>query len=436
MVIVESKEVAEKVLNELKNKELLVIPILSDRNLHPMKNSLAVLGVSTRTESYFFTIEHVDASELDINILREWKSTKPVWTLDKKLLSHLLPWNLLDVNSIEYLSSGVVTDYKEFQSNSYKQFCHMFENLRTPKCSKLNSIAPLMKHIEFLENGFIHAWSVIDTFKESQAYTFLNDIAIPALGFVERSGIYAESQLEFTEYNLYTTTGRCSNKFGGINYAAINKKDGSRKRYISRFERGMIVSSDYESFHLRLIADMIGWEFPAELPVHEYLGRQYFNKTEALTPEEYEESKLLTFKLLYSERRDKNVPEFFTAVYDYVDMLMVLLDRNGYILSPYYKREIKKDKIDSPTPQKVFSYMIQLAETELNLTTINKLQPLFKNKQSKPVLYTYDSLLFDFCLDDGKDLLIEAIKILSHDGKFPMRVFYGQNYHDLKKLTL
>jgi len=130
------------------------------------------------------------------------------------------------------------------------------------------------------------------------------------------------------------------------------------------------------------------------------------------------------------------VPEFFVKVYEYVDMLMVLLNQNGYILSPYFKREIRKDRIEEPTPSKVFNYMIQLAETEMNLAAINKLKPLFDGMRSCPVLYTYDSVLFDYDMTDGKELLTDTIRILSHDGKFPMRVDYGTNYNDLKRLYL
>ena len=47
--------------------------------------------------------------------------------------------------------------------------------------------------------------------------------------------------LVYSEYNPYTTTGRPSNRFGGTNFAALNKTDGSREKYISRFDGGMLV---------------------------------------------------------------------------------------------------------------------------------------------------------------------------------------------------
>ena len=125
--------------------------------------------------------------------------------------------------------------------------------------------------------------------------------------------ILVRNNKTFTEYNIYTTTGRPSNRFGGVNYAAINKEDGTRKSFVSRFEYGMLIEFDYDSYHLRLIADVIGYKFP-EGSVHRYFGRQYFGKEE-LTEEEYEQSKQMTFKLLYGgiTKEFENI-EFFKKV--------------------------------------------------------------------------------------------------------------------------
>ena len=43
------------------------------------------------------------------------------------------------------------------------------------------------------------------------------------------------SVCRYTEYNLYTSTGRPSNKFGGVNFAALNKEDGSRNSFVFIF---------------------------------------------------------------------------------------------------------------------------------------------------------------------------------------------------------
>ena len=101
----------------------------------------------------------------------------------------------------------------------------------------------------------------------------------------------------YSQYNYHTTTGRPSNAFGGFNFAAMSKEDGTRAAFCSRFERGALVEMDFDSYHVRLIATVIGYELP-ESSIHDYLGRFYFDTTE-LTEEQRAESKAITFRLLY-----------------------------------------------------------------------------------------------------------------------------------------
>lgn len=451
MKIVETVVEFEKVIERLQKEDTLIIPILTDSKAHPAMNPLCALCVSTRSESFLTGFNHNEVQNLNPDLLFRLMTSQNVWALDKKALEHTLPGLATHcVNSAEYLMTGTITPASSFLTLTHKKMYELYSRMKY-----VNKSVPIMQHIAYFESIIAHAWPIVNqsvSLCNTQAYHFLNNEATYALSFIESCGIHIDGALAeakygarihrymthntlYSEYNLFTSTGRCSNKFGGVNFAALSKKDGTRAMFTSRHENGVLVSMDFESFHLRLIADMIGYQFPTEMPVHEYLGRQYFGK-DSLTQEEYDEGKQISFKLLYGERPEVDVPEFFTAVYDYVDMLMVLLKQNGYILSPYHKREIRQDRIEDPTPSKVFNYMIQLAETELNLTAINQLKPLFNGMKSCPVLYTYDSVLFDYDMADGKELLMETIKILSHDGKFPMRVDYGTNYNDLKRLHL
>lgn len=448
MVIVETVAEFETVLTTIDKQDILLIPILVDAKTHPVVNPLCVLGLFTRVESYYITIDHNDGQSVDPSLLLRLNASQRVWAPSKKVIGHVLPHlaNVTDLQSVEYLQTGHITEGADFYTDCHRRLYNLYT-----RQVRINKSIPLMKHIQFLDAYVAHLWSfAVDV--DTSAFRFLNDIAIPATQFLESAGVHIEptiaeerfsspikrfitNELMYSEYNLYTTTGRPSNKFGGVNFAAINKHDGSRLMYTSRFENGILVLSDFESFHLRLIADMIGFDLPTDIPVHEFLGRQYFGKTE-LTPDEYDQGKQITFKLLYGESRDTNVPEFFTAVYQYIDMLMVLLDRHGYVVSPYYKREIRKENIENPTPSKVFNYMIQLAETESNLAGIQKLRTIYDGKMSRPTLYTYDSLLIDYNMDDGPELLTKTIEILSQNGKFPMRVYYGTTYNELKRLSL
>lgn len=451
MKIIESVSEWNELIEKVKNIDILAIPILTDQKTHPAMNPVCVFAISTGLESFLIGLNHNEVESLPLSIISCLEVCHRVWTPNKSGLMYI--WNgrnIYDTWSLEYLHSQTTPDDELKLTN-----LHNFMYSRYDKYMKINKSVPIMKHIEYIESIFEKHWNIVNTsghVVDDQSYKFLNDIAIPTLWEIERHGLvideemitekygsrikrYVNNNIVYSQYNLYTTTGRCSNRFAGINFASLNKTDGTREMFVSRHENGVLVMADFESFHLRLIADMIGYEFPMDIPVHEFLGKQYFDK-DVLTQEEYDEGKSITFKLLYGEDRDMNVPDFFVKVYKYIDMLMTILDTNGYIQSPYHKRKIFRSNIHNPTPSKVFNYMIQLAETEKNLSSIHDVLQLFTDKSSVPILYTYDSVLFDYNPIDGIELLKTSIDKLSGEGKFPMRIYFGTNYNNLKGLSI
>ena len=279
-------------------------------------------------------------------------------------------------------------------------------------------------------------------FRRYDAYAIDNFFAIEQNGLQVNPKLYTEkfqangihNGKVFTEYNLYTSTGRPSNKFGGINYAALNKDDGCRESFVSRHEHGMLLELDYDAFHVRLIADMIGFKLPAG-SVHEYFGKQYFD-TDALTEEQYEQSKQITFRLLYGgiDKDFAKIP-FFGEVKSYIGKLWKSFKRDGFIETTQFYRPMHADYLHEMNPNKLFNYQLQAGETEHNLITINNVNELIQSYKSKLILYTYDSLLFDYNLDDGKDFLFELKAVISEFGKYPVKIKAGINYHGMKDVT-
>ena len=64
---------------------------------------------------------------------------------------------------------------------------------------------------------------------------------------IEQNGLYTKDGYEYTKYNIFTQTGRPANSNNGINYAALNKDDGTRTKYISRFADGYLAEFDYDA---------------------------------------------------------------------------------------------------------------------------------------------------------------------------------------------
>ena len=70
---------------------------------------------------------------------------------------------------------------------------------------------------------------------------------------------------------------------------------------------------------------------------------------------------------------------------------------------------------------KLFNYMIQLLETENNMKVLNDLVPYLKDKKSKLILYSYDSFLFDFKIEDGLGFLTDIKEYIRTRWCFPPR---------------
>ena len=118
----------------------------------------------------------------------------------------------------------------------------------------------------------------------------------------------------------------------------------------------------------------------------------------------------------------------FSKTQEYIDLNWEMFNRVGYVETKLGKKIYKKNHLKL-NPQQLFNYLIQSYETETNMQTISKLDKLLKNKKSKLILYVYDSFLFDFDKEDGKETLIKVKEIISN--KYPIKLKIGENYNKL-----
>ena len=214
-----------------------------------------------------------------------------------------------------------------------------------------------------------------------------------------------------------------------MNFAALNKSDGSRKQFVSRFgKNGMLVEMDYDAYHLRLIGDVVDYKFPKG-SVHEHMAKFYGVG--------YEKSKGLSFQYLYGHIPDDVLKKnpFFKKVQVYIDEVWDQYKSSNSIKSDIYNKRIRKENLSDMNKNKVFNYLIQLTETESNMRMLTELIPKLEAYKSKLVLYSYDSFLFDFYMPDGLKFLHKVKKIIEQNGKFPVKVGKGWNYHEMKDIT-
>ena len=417
MVIIDNKEDLQKLRSKLKSDNVNCVPILSDTNFHPKKNRISLLYFEIDSEEFILPINHCESVRVKPF---DFKFDFKFNVLDKKSFLHLISEKLdvTDINLKYYLSTNQQLNVDEFETNA-----HHFYNRKYYKSMWINDVIPIMKHLEYCRKIISKIKDMNETHDEYD--TDLNN----ALYHIENNGIQTTTGIEYTSYNPFTSTGRPSNSFSGINYAALNKKDGSRKRFISRFGKdGMLVEMDFDAYHLRLIGEVIGYKFPKG-SVHEHMAKFYGC--------DYDEAKSLSFKYLYGFIPDdiKKINPFFEKVSDFIDKLWKDYKSTKTLTSNIYSRRIMGYNLHEMNKNKLFNYMIQTLETENNISILNKLIPSFVSQKSKLVLYNYDSFLVDFSNEDGVDFLRNIKETIEQNGKYPVKVSRGLNYDNMKDIT-
>ena len=413
-------------------QEYIVIPIFSDNLLHPLhkNNHLSLLYVKEAgKESEILTFDHVDAFQIDtFDFLKD----KTILTTNKKFLSYVYPFkNVYDINLLNYYIHN-----KQFDDQSPNSAIEFFYS-RFHHVQDINTVIPIFKHqwyCDQISKKIEETWNQKDSIN-FESYEHYNNDAISSFCSIEKSGIKVtkifdeknKRQLSnnklYSDYFLYTSTGRPSNNFAGTNFAALDKK----KKELIIPDNDYLVEYDYDACNLRIIADLIDYKFPKG-SAHDHLAELY--------NVDREEGKLITFKYLYG-----GIPwdvvqlnPFFSKVKDFIKILWDEFKDKKYIETPIYKRQIFKKNFEDMTDVKLFNYYIQAAETEQNIRTIIQLQRYLYKRQTSLILYVYDAFLIDFKEEDGIKTLKEIKKILE-GSKFMIRAKMGYNYSDMKDIT-
>lgn len=397
---------------------------------HPALTSPCVIYFRTfESKGYIFPINHSEAFKLSFAKVKEWIESKyeKIYTRDKKkCLYHFDSDKLIDLNYDTELDYTTIWS-RTFTKHGSLPFCTSLVPIPKIYEQEENSFEEIKRKIpkqvnEFYNTTFPTVFKAI----EEQGLKVHPDYFDKYFKYHEKEWFY-HGDTVYTKYNLYNLTTRPTNSFNGVNFAALNKNDGSRTAFIPKND--MFFEYDYDAYHVRILAKLINFPLDRD-SVHTQLGRMYFAK-DTLTEKEYNQSKELTFKQLYGGVFDKykDIP-FFKAMNEYVDKLWELFNATGK-LELIGGKILDKTEIQNPTPNKILNYIIQSAETYNNVVSVKQVIEYLENKQSKVILYTYDSFLVDYSLADGKEVL-EKIKQLFEVNGYVIKVAYGSNYNSLK----
>ena len=406
--------------------------IPTNENYHPALQNISLIYVRwiKGHKGYILCVNHSESLSLSItDILDKLSKVNNLYVLDKKAVLHHFPTlspQLIDVQLISSYNTLQDINIEQYESKVETDFKRKYYT-ETP-----STLIPIAKHYEKYENVYDHIEQNINKISEDlEPYAFLNHYVAPLFYNIEKQGIKLSKEpfIEhfktlpnpkfsvskgkiYTQYNLNTLTGRPSNAFNGINFAALNKTNGERAAFIP--ENDFLVEIDFKAYHPTIIAKLAGYEFTGNI------YDQLANEFPGSTPETIKE---LVFQQLYGGvRKDFQDKPFFKQVNDYTNRLW---SDNGVIGTQFGKR-FTKEMIENLTPQKLLNYIVQNTETIFNVVQFSAVMNLLKDKKTKIILYTYDSILLDY---DSSEILLNCITSLL---KFNHSTKTGHNYAEIK----
>ena len=440
-MIVDTELDLDAVFEYMRARKTLLVPVFADHQKHASINQLSCIYIYTEDDvERIVPIRHVEQIKGFTEHLQRFLDLTDIFIYDKKQWLQIggndAVW---DVKTLWWFTYG-----ESYDETHYYTPAHQFYWRRHTTFPNINALVPIMNHLAMCQKIRKYAWPMCMNVKLTDSYLKFNSIYPKTFAQIEQNGLHVTEGFRmpelqsngsvYTNYHYHTTTGRPSNAFRGFNIAAMNKEDGTRDAFISRFDRGALVEMDFDAYHVRLIARLIGYSLPAG-SVHEYFGRFYFDTTQ-LTTEQYEQSKQITFRLLYGgiDHEFLQIP-FFKQVNDFIYGLWATWKSKGYVKTPILQRRINKDAVQNMTANKLFNYYLQATETEVSVQKMQSVQDVLQGRETCLILYTYDSLLFDMPMHEAKEM-IPAIKTALEQGNFPVKTQVGNIYSKLDTISL
>lgn len=403
------------ILARIEHEVAYVEVIPTSHNLHPVENEVCAIYIRPRDDSkgYIIPINHSETINSTIDdCLKVLNSIKNIYVRDRKEFLHYFCLKHC------YQYSPSPHTYIPQQTTAHTYIYNKYPNIQY-----LNTIVPIVKHYEVCEQNYANFKGEVNPFYNKAALVFNQleraGIKVDPLLFEE----YFDQQVNefvYTQYNLNTLTTRPSNTFNTINFSALNKDNEERKCFIPRNES--FIEFDISAYHPTLLASLCGYDFGSD-DIHLSFSKMY--------GVDYAKAKEITFKQLYGGIwKEYETLDFFRQVKAYTDDLWKTFNTNGYIKCPISDHKFIKNDLENMNPQKLLNYVLQNLETANNVLILYEIFKILRGKNTKLVLYVYDSFLFD--VDENEPEVILKVLGIFNKYKLQTKIKKGKNYHEIK----
>ena len=400
----------------IKHQEAYVDIIPCSHTLHPIENEVCAIYLRPKNDpkGYIIAINHSETINFELEVVeRVLNSIENIYVRDKKEFLHYFPIKHC------YQPPPSPHTYIPQLTQAHTQLYN-----RYPQVQNLNIIVPIVKHYEVCEQNFAN-------YEKIRFNPFYNKAAL-VFNQLERAGIKVDqtkfeqyydrevNEFIYTQYNLNTLTTRPSNAFGGINFSALDKNNGERECFIPR--NNSFIEMDISAYHPTLLANLLDYTFDSD-DIHGSFAKMY--------GVDYAKAKEITFKQIYGGiwKEYRELP-FFQKVTAYTDDLWESFNYGGYIKCPISYHKFYNSELENMNPQKLLNYVLQNLETANNINILYDIFKILRGKNTKLVLYVYDSFLFDYDNSEPDVML----KILGIFNKYNLQVKTkkGTNYVNIK----
>jgi hypothetical protein len=403
-------------LCRIKHQVAYVEVIPTSHNLHPVENDVCAIYLRPKNDSkgYIIPVNHSETINFDLEVIKKvLNSIECIYVRDRKEFLHYFAIKHC------YQPSPSPHTYIPQVTQAHTHIYNKYPNLHN-----LNTIVPIVKHYEVCEQNFTN-------FDSKEINPFYNKAAL-VFNQLERAGIKVDQtkfeqhfdkevdEFIYTQYNLNTLTTRPSNTFGGINFSTLNKDNGERECFIPRND--VFLEMDISAYHPTLLSHLLDYTFDSD-DIHGHFARMY--------DVDYARAKEITFKQLYGGiwKEYRDIP-FFQKAQAYIDDLWDSFNYGGYIECPVSKHRFIKREMEDMNPQKLLNYVLQNLETANNVNILYDIFKVLRGKNTKLVLYVYDSFLFDWDKNE-KEVMLKILGIFNKY-KLQTKIKKGTNYNNIK----
>jgi hypothetical protein len=448
MIFVEDKFEFQSFLLEYRKNTNFIYVRLSDEEKHVMNNRISFIYVKSKTNEWIINVNNGDGLGIKVEALEQLLDTHNTqFIFNYKAVLQILPFTKgLDIDLARFIEYG----YHDIELGDNQ--LNQFYKSKFKSEPYLNDSIPMVKQIELIQQ-YVSKFSInID----KNTIQYIDDVT-KAFSYIESSGLkidgdyvltynpvhLTKDNMVYTQYNLMTSTLRPSNRYGGVNYAALKKDTGERKAFISRFDDGELISCDFEAYHPRLLMDIIyqmklnstanvkemQWMkdfYGSGLDFYTWIGNQ-------IGIDDRNAVKTLIFQNLYGGIRSELLGiQYFKEIQHLTDLLSETIVKNKAIFTHSYHIQFGIERLEPITPAKVLNYYIQAYETERNIRKILKIKEKLEGKHTKLILYTYDAFVFDVHPTEKQYLYSDIIPLLRGGfGRYEVKTTTGKNYDEL-----